>query len=79
MNFHQRDDKLLEMWVVYDHPKDYPDDYVARMHVVPGPRATAVALKCRDLENLRGFLRERGKVCIARSPQDDPCIVETWL
>ena len=24
------------MWTVYDHPSDYPDAYLARMHEVPG-------------------------------------------
>lgn len=72
---------ILEMWVVYDHPTDYPDKYVARLHqVLPGGAygATNYALVCSDLEVLRQGLPS-GLVRIERSPGDDPKILETWM
>ena len=69
------------MWVVYDHPSDYPEHYVARQHVVGtgGDEATDRVLASPTLESLRVALAEIGLVCLTRSDEDDPVIVETWL
>lgn len=75
----------LEMWTVYDHPADHPNEFVARMWIVPAaghnhePVATGQTMSSSDLEWIRKFMRHRGLACIARSPDDDPVIVETWL
>ena len=38
---------MISMWVVYDHPKDYPDSYVARLwEAYPdGPKMTDSLIK----------------------------------
>jgi hypothetical protein len=70
----------LPMWVVYDHPSDYPDRYVARQHVVgiEGDKPTD-RMMGGSLEAIRAALSNLGLVCITRNKQDDPVIVEVWL
>lgn len=72
----------LEHWVIYDHPADDPAHIVVRRWTVdasgPAPReATSV----QTVEEAREFIAERapGTVCLTRSPDDDPTIVEVWL
>ena len=76
----------LSMWVVYDHPKDFPDHYVARQWLVRmGERAaqieaTASVVQSDDLELLREvMLVDMGKVNIGRYDDDDPKIIECWV
>ena len=66
----------ISSWVVYDHPKDYPDQYVARMW--DGEAPTTNVILGPTLESVREPLR-RDYVCVGRFAQDDPCIVEVWL
>ncbi len=73
----------LVMFVIYNHPKDWPDHYVARRwFVFPGeeePR-TELAPFAADmsLDRLRLKLPP-GLVMLARCDGDDPVILETWL
>ena len=67
----------LPMWVIYDHPSDWPDWYVAREWIGEQP-GSCVTLE-RDLERLRDRMRRMGLVCLARFEQDDPKILETWV
>lgn len=70
----------LPMFTVTDHPTDFPDFFVARLHLTrPEPHATAFAIMDRDLDRLRETLEALGLVKLARSPEDDPVILETWL
>lgn len=68
---------LLKMWTIYDHPSDYPDCFVAREFVMDKPTENLIATP--DLETLRGHFIEIGLTCLARSPEDNPSVVETWL
>lgn len=67
----------LDIWTVYDHPSDWPQFYVARRFVMDHP--TKDIIMCEALEPLRMELSLMGLTCLARSEQDDPVIVETWL
>jgi hypothetical protein len=68
----------LSMWVVYDHPLDYPDKFVARLWV--GEQPTQSIIIANDLAMIRDTLCfEMHKVCLARNPEDDPKILEMWL
>jgi hypothetical protein len=67
----------LPMWVVYDHPSDFPNNYVARRW--HGERATSDLMVCPDLEVIRRQLRLRGLYKLDRWEGDDPMIVEVWL
>jgi hypothetical protein len=67
----------LTIWVVYDHPKDYPTSYVARRFV--GEQPTGAAFVSQDLERLRDIMEGMDLVKLMRMPGDDPVILETWL
>jgi hypothetical protein len=74
--------ELLPMWTVYDHPKDFPNSFVARLWNVGvggSPIATNEVLVFPELEAIRLRMRNRGLTCLARSEYDDPNIVEVWL
>lgn len=69
------------MWTIYDHPRDFPDDFVARKFLVSGrgPRATLDVLCFRDIEAARQSMISMGLTRIQRDPNDEPQIVEVWL
>jgi hypothetical protein len=68
---------MLEIWTVYDHPKDFPDVYIARLFI--GETPTEKTMAHPNLEALRRQLRNKGFVRIIRAETDDPVILETWL
>lgn len=69
----------MTMWVVYDHPSDFPDEFVARVWKVSaaGPRADVI--RAKDLEFIRRVLRDSGLVVMDRFVEDDPNILEVWM
>lgn len=71
----------LAMWTVTDHPKDYPNDFVARKQLI-GPGGvmawTREIITGKTLAELRTKLPP-GLHCLGRQPGDDPVIVEVWL
>lgn len=71
----------LPIWVIYDHPKDYPHVFVARRWLVDrrGERATDLLLIDEDLGRLRLEMEQRGLIRLDRQPEDDPVILETWV
>lgn len=76
----------LPMWVIYDHPKDFPDCFVARKHVVVGGLPPGISMSGATPETLTAdtlaALREKlppGLTCLTRDLGDDPVILETWL
>lgn len=81
------DRDAFQMWVVYDHPRDHPDAYVARRWTaVRGqPLATGDIIKSPDLEwvrrGVRGHLELAGisPVRLDRQTNDEPQILEVWL
>ena len=78
MNAIESDD--LPMWVVYDHPKDFPDVFVARKWLVRAGEtvATTEILTAKTIDILRDAL-PRGLVRLERSDHDDQAIREVWL
>lgn len=67
---------MLVIWVIYKHPADYPDHYVARPWQGNTPADTV--FKSVTLEGIRDMI-PRGLYRQNRSPGDDPVIVETWF
>jgi hypothetical protein len=72
---------LLEMFVIYERPSDFPESYVVRRHVVEGAGSRA----CTEplcivptLEAARAAI-PRGVLNIGRLPEDEPEIVEVWI
>ena len=75
-------EQVLRLWTVYKSPSDYPGSYAARLFEIDGdgpPRPTGSIVVSKSLEHLRDELIEMGLVSLARSPEDDPTIVEVWL
>jgi hypothetical protein len=72
---------FLPMFVVYDHPRDYPNVYVARAHLTGKGRAepTPFAIMDGSLDTIQTTMEALGLVKLDRSPQDDPVILETWI
>jgi hypothetical protein len=74
----------LPMWVVYDHPIDFPNSYVARLHqwdeqakaYVASPTEMMVAA---DVDLIRRELFSLGFHKLDRHPDDLPVIMETWV
>jgi len=71
----------LVMLVITFNTKDYPNEYVVRIHLVSeaGPVATEYCSVFKPLEQARACIPQRHFACIGRSQGDDPVIVETWL
>lgn len=67
----------LSMWVVYAHPTDDPEHYVARLW--HGETATEVVFVAEDVADLRSHLQSMGLHRLERLPQDQPHIMEVWL
>ncbi len=73
----------MEQWVVYDHPTDYPDEYIARRWEITkdGIKATDDVIASRELKYVRAHILRvmPGAVRLQRASDDDPKIVEVWL
>lgn len=67
----------LTMWVIYDHPADYPRAYIARRWVGDDP--TDDIIVAVGLAQLREAMRRRHLSCLPRHDSDDEAIVESWL
>jgi hypothetical protein len=71
----------LEMFVIYDRPKDAPGGFFVRSwQVLPGIIAPGKALgwDLPSLEDARALVPQ-GLVNIGRTPDDDAKIVEVWV
>jgi hypothetical protein len=72
----------LPMYVIYDHPRDFPDHFVVRPHLVldqgRGSLASKNGFLFDDLAAAREFVPKQ-MVKIFRHPKDDPVIVETYI
>lgn len=73
--------EALSQFVIYWNPADYPGQYVIRRWLIRVGAAVPgkVACLCESLELARSVFGWAGLVCLARSPGDDPVIVETWM
>lgn len=76
------DDGTLTTWVIFDHPRDFPDYFVLRPQYVNkdshGRIGVGIPRFANSLEEARGLLPQ-GLYCIERFPTDDPKIVESWV
>lgn len=70
----------LKVWTVYERPTDYPNGFVARLHLAgahaSGP--TTAAFFGPTLDSVRAQLPP-GLVRLDRHACDKPQIVEVWL
>jgi hypothetical protein len=73
---------MLSLFVVFDHPRDFPLHVVVREQCVTrtGQIAhRAVACLYTTLSEAMQEYRERGLHWLPREPDDDPVILGTWL
>ncbi|MGI4846860.1 MAG: hypothetical protein ACRYGK_01790 [Janthinobacterium lividum] len=72
----QLDDDDMSMWVVFEEPPDFPNQYVARRfsaYVDTGDFVTGDTLIEVRAKLPAGLMR------LERSAQDDPVIRESWI
>lgn len=73
---------LLPMWTIYDKPTDYPDEFVARMHVAGEVTGAVIGegavIRAKTLNEVREKLPP-GLHCLGRESADEAQIVETWI
>jgi hypothetical protein len=73
-------EKPLQLWVVYDKPRDYPEDHVARRwEIRAGSTCATDETIVGPLGAIRRRLADKGLHALKRDPTDDPVIVECWL
>lgn len=79
------------LYVIYDHPKDFPNHWVVRrwtsyLPVSLGPGVTLLGKKAKpeplcfpacSLEEARKVV-PKGAVQVPKEDHDDPCIAEIW-
>lgn len=79
---HGRNSKMVAVMIaVYDHPKDFLEYYVARVHFIGRGRhwpSPDIFIARAKLEEVRAAI-PAGMHRMNRQPTDDPCIVETYL
>lgn len=73
--------EFIQMFTIYDHPKDYPGCYIARKWLIgPGSvNATTDIIIGTDVSKIREKIKKLGFSRIPRSVNDDPVILETWM
>lgn len=73
----------LDMWVIYDHPLDFPDGFLARRWFVTHDAQLLASpgdvMRSQSIDNLRTLMEQLGKYRIERDETDDPVVVETWI
>lgn len=73
---------IQSMWVIYDHPSDFPDVFIARKWGLTktGFRPTERIITGATLDEVRKRINKTPNLyLVPREPLDDPKIVEVWL
>jgi hypothetical protein len=70
----------LFMWTVYDHPRDFPNSFVARLWRIEAGKTTPTdtIMVFPTLKMIRERMMDAGLTRIRRFEHDDPNIVEVW-
>lgn len=71
---------MLEMFVIYNSPRDYPGKFVLRRWIIEAgiSRPDDSAIIANALETVRAAV-PLGMYRLERDPQDEPQIVESWI
>lgn len=74
---------VLDIWVIFDHPLDFPDSYVVAVQRVGASGVEHLPQRWlrATLEGARDVVQRHHPfaVCLERQPQDDPAVVESWI
>jgi hypothetical protein len=77
------ENQVLEVWVVYDSPKDFPGKVVVRKWLAGADfyAPTAEHQVFPDVEAARAWIRstKAGLARLPRHPHDEAVVLETWL
>ena len=70
--------RMLHVYVVYDHPSDYPNEYVVRrwLNDIPMPD---LEYRSTEIHEVRKYLAMKGLTWLTRVEDDDDKILETWI
>lgn len=71
---------VLEMWVIYERPRDYPRYFVTRRQLI-GPGYVRPDPDCtlhETLDEARAAIPQ-GLYCLGRAEEDEPHITEVWI
>jgi hypothetical protein len=74
--------KNIFIYVVYDHPSDYPYSYVLkRFTTFTGTpiQDTSFIIKSDSLVPIREYVQKKSLTRLERHPKDDPVILECWI
>lgn len=80
-----KEDNCMPMWVLYDHPSDYPDDFVLVKYKIcratDVPSRVGVVFKGDTHEEATDFMDKEnpGRFFIPRHEKDDPCVVGVFV
>ena len=75
-------------WVLYDHPSDFPNYYIVRVHDAAKPdggEATEFYIKRESIEECEEDIKQAAKnlgirpIFLRREKGEDPCIIGTWI
>lgn len=74
----------ISIYTVYKNPIDYPGKYVVREFKIvqgtAGPLASREPLIVADsYEDIKKRMQRMQLVCVARHPEDEPQIMESWM
>lgn len=71
---------MLDMYVVYERPRDFPNSFVVRHWIIDGKggKPTDWLVVGKTLDQVRQAIPGYC-VRLERSPEDEPQIVESWL
>ena len=73
----------MKLWTIYKNPKDFPDQYVARMYDLD--EATDTHFAADTLDPVRTWVIEQAAkegvspFCLPPQKDDDAFIVEVWV
>lgn len=73
-------DPKLNLYVIYDHPSDYPDCFVIRRWELDEPKE--IVAFTNKIEVARQLLKDTvgaGLVNLGKYNTDDPAIAEVWV
>lgn len=70
----------LTIWTIFDRPKDHPEFFVVRRFTILAGKSIPddEAHLAKTLEDAREWI-PHGLVRVARHPEDDRSVVESWL
>lgn len=69
-------ERTLDIWVIYDHPEDYPDKFVARCW--EGETPTDRIFTADTVKEIRELIPP-DLYRLDRDPSDDPVVLEVWI